>query len=355
MNALRDLIDRFYGRGAYSVSVPPMDGALQPNHRLDTARPLYQGNQPDNLCSVGDCLIFSDGSQLFTLSNSSASKIGKPFKSEILTICSAEKSVALILADGTCWAGSPEICAQVDVDPNVMLAHATAMTFNADGTLLIALGSRHNASQDWTKDLMERQNAGEVWRVSIDDGSATLLASGLGWPAGLISIAGKTYVSEAWRHRIISLEDKSVQLAQLPGYPGKLSADGQGGAVLSVFAPRSQLIELVLRHAVYRRRMMEEVPAHLWVAPSYSSGQSFLEPLQGGGVKQMGIMKPWAPSRSYGLVVQLDKDLLPTASLHSRADGKRHGISSAIVQGGKLLATSRGSGELVAAAIEEAA
>ena len=34
----------------------------------------------------------------------------------------------------------------------------------------------------------------------------------------------------------------------------------------------------------------------------------------------MGMHKPWAPSRSYGLVVRLDAGLQPLASLHSRAE-----------------------------------
>ncbi len=351
MNILRDLSDRFYGRGAYSVSVPPMDGALQPNHRLDAARRLYQGESPDNLCTLGGGFIFSDGAQLFTILDNEAARIGGHLPADVLAMCSFEGGVVLILADGTLWTGAPATLRPLDVDAKVQLAHATAAMMDADGSLIVAIGSSHNPAEDWSRDLMQRRSAGSVWRVSLVDGAASELASGLAWPAGLITLAGKIYVSEAWRHRIISLQDQSVVLAQLPGYPGKLSADGQSGALLAVFAPRSQLIELVLREPVYRRRMMEEVPQHLWVAPSYASGKSFLEPLQGGGVRQMGILKPWAPSRSYGLLVQLDSTLQPIASLHSRADGKRHGISSAIRQGGEWLATSRGSGELIAAAV----
>ena len=47
----------------------------------------------------------------------------------------------------------------------------------------------------------------------------------------------------------------------------------------------------------------------------------------------MGIHKPWAPSRSYGLVVRLDAAMRPVASFHSRANGHRHGVTSAIEVG----------------------
>ena len=59
--------------------------------------------------------------------------------------------------------------------------------------------------------------------------------------------------------------------------------------------------------------------------------RSFLEPLQGGTLKKLAAIKPWAPSRSYGLVVRLDRELQPRSrAIHSRADGSRHGVMSAV-------------------------
>ena len=56
----------------------------------------------------------------------------------------------------------------------------------------------------------------------------------------------------------------------------------------------------------------------------------------------MGFHKPWSPSRSYGLIVELDSNFLPITSYHSRANGTRHGITSAIEHDGEIIATSRG-------------
>jgi hypothetical protein len=65
--------------------------------------------------------------------------------------------------------------------------------------------------------------------------------------------------------------------------------------------------------------------------------------MQGGSVRQMGILKPWAPARSYGLVIALDSDLQPVASFHSRSNGMRHGITSAVVHNKQLIITSKGA------------
>ena len=127
-----------------------------------------------------------------------------------------------------------------------------------------------------------------------------------------------------------------------------MSPAGDGGAWLCLFAPRNRLIEFVLQESEYRRRMLEEIEPQFWIAPALSTHQSFLEPLQCGGVKTMGIGKPWAPSRSYGLLVRLGPDLQPVASFHSRANGRRHGLTSAIEAEGRLLAASKGGDAILA-------
>src|SRR5690606_26340006 len=90
-----------------------------------------------------------------------------------------------------------------------------------------------------------------------------------------------------------------------------------------------------------------EVDPEFWIAPALSSGRSFKEPLQAGGVIRLGVHKPWAPTRSYGLVVRLDEDAQPVWSLHSRANGKRHGITSTVETAQGLVAASRGRGEVI--------
>jgi len=104
----------------------------------------------------------------------------------------------------------------------------------------------------------------------------------------------------------------------------------------------------VLQEQEYRAAMIREVSRDYWIAPALSSNRSFLEPLQCGGIKTMGIHKPWSPSRSYGLVARLDRAMQPAASFHSRANGTRHGITSAIESLGRILATSKGGDVILA-------
>ena len=66
--------------------------------------------------------------------------------------------------------------------------------------------------------------------------------------------------------------------------------------------------------------------------------------VQGAGIQQMGVRKPWAPPRSYGLVIYLDAEFRPRASLHSRADGIHHGIvAAAEAANGDLYVLSAGA------------
>ena len=58
----------------------------------------------------------------------------------------------------------------------------------------------------------------------------------------------------------------------------------------------------------------------------------------------MGILKPWAPPRSYGLVIRLDADGQPLYSLHSRVDGDNHGVVAAVECDGALVRARQGAG-----------
>jgi hypothetical protein len=133
----------------------------------------------------------------------------------------------------------------------------------------------------------------------------------------------------------------------LAGYPCRMAPAQGGGFWLTLFASRTQLVEFVLQENDYRREMMRTIEPRYWVAPALSSGEDFLEPLQSGGVKQMGILKPWAPPRSYGLVVRYDEDFIPVYSLHSRVGGRNHGIVSVAQRDDDLFVLSKGAGRVL--------
>ena len=224
----------------------------------------------------------------------------------------------------------------------------TALAFDGTHNLYVCNGSDRHSANEWAVDLMQKNASGSLWHVSLATGERRCLANNLAFPYGLVvdSAISRVIVSESWRHRLVSIPMSggvpAPILAKLAGYPSRITRKESDGFILSLFAPRNRLIEFVLQEDHYRNAMLNEIDSRYWIAPSLSASRSFLEPLQNGGVKTMGIHKPWSPSRSCGLIVELDDKFLPVNSYHSRANGTRHGITSAIEHGGKIIATSRG-------------
>jgi hypothetical protein len=99
---------------------------------------------------------------------------------------------------------------------------------------------------------------------------------------------------------------------------------------------------------------MQEVPPEFWVVPRLRSGSSFREPMQGAHLKTMGVVKPWAPPRSYGLVIRLASDFSPLFSFHSRVDGTNHGVVAAVELNGELYVLAKGPGRLLRLSIAKA-
>ena len=334
---LDPLLDFFRGQ---AVTVPPMDGALRPNSALDEADIVKSCEEPDNIVSAAGKLIYSSGRDIFAMSG------GKPIASFDSAITALAANSSGTIAVGLNTGGI--VFHKSKVSPLDGFNCPTALAFDGVNDLYICNGSDTHSASAWAADLMQKNSSGSLWHVSLDSGERRCLAKNLAFPYGFVVDApnGRVVVSEAWRHRLVSIPieggtPKPV-LAKLAGYPARITRKSSGGFILCLFAPRNRLIEFVLQEDDYRNAMLGEVDNRYWIAPSLSASRSFLEPLQNGGVKTMGIHKPWSPSRSYGLIVELDSNFLPITSYHSRANGTRHGVTSAIEHDGKIIATSRG-------------
>ncbi len=329
------ILDIFRGQ---AITIPPLDGAFRADTSLDDASVVAELPHADNLCLAGDQLFASGGAGVYALAEGEAPKLVETFPTEVTALAaSSDGKLAVALEDGSLVEGGKP------VELPKGIACITALAYVSDGALLLANGSDRHSASDWVVDFMEKNAAGSVWRRE-PGGAFTRIASGLRWPYGLLPAAGGVIISESWRRRLVRVNGSRVEpvLGHLPGYPARLSPAADGGAWLAIFAPCNRLIELVLQEIRYRHDMMAEVPREFWIAPALSSGRSFLEPLQCGGIHTMGVHKAWAPSRSYGLVVRLGADLSPLSSMHSRADGRRHGTTSAVEADGQLLVTSKG-------------
>lgn len=342
MSRIDRWLGHFFGRGEAAVTVPSMDGALRPNTRLDHLDAVAI-EQPDCLAWHQGETVVASGTCVKALKDG---RVLHDFNAPVTAMATLGDSlVVAVEAEGL----SRLSLSGVETVEAGSLGHITALTTDGND-LLICEGSARHAPSDWRRCLMERgaygTDDGAVYRLSLD-GKLTPLAEGLAWPCGVVSTGDAIVVSEAWKARLVSLRDGQPVLSDLPGYPGRLSPAKGGGFWLTVFAPRSQLIEFVLRENAYRHRMIAEIDPAYWVAPGLSNGRSFLEPLQGGAVKQMGVLKPWAPSRSYGLLVRLNERFQPIFSLHSRADGDRHGITGVLEAGDVLHIASKGGNEVL--------
>jgi hypothetical protein len=335
---LDPVLDVFRGK---AVTIPPLDGAFRPNTRLDDAPAFAELSSPDNLLPAAGRLFVSSGNAVFALAAGSEPVVVETFASTVTALAlSPSDELTVGLESGKLLIAGKEISLPADI------RCITALAYADDGTLWLANGSAQHLPSQWAADLMKKGASGSLWRLGPGGIGFQKTAGDIAFPYGLHPTGSDVLVSESWRHQLVRFDgltgNRSTVLTHLPGYPARLSPSADGGAWLTLFAPRNRLIEFVLQETHYRRDMIDQVPPAYWIAPALASNRSFLEPLQCGGIRTMGIHKPWSPSRSYGLVVRLDNTMQPQFSLHSRANGTRHGICSVAEQDGQLFIASKG-------------
>jgi len=350
IGAISEFANRFFGRGDATIAVPSFDGALKPNQKLEEAEILLECAVPEDLTTDGRAIYLADGPRLLRLDGGSATELHvfeKPI-SALASLPGGELAVAL---------GGREV--RVFPEPSAAkpraifstgLSAVNALAPAPDGMLIATDGSMTRGVDDWTWDLMEHGRSGRLLMLDPATASSKALADGLGYAFGCCATGDGALVSESWRHRLIEVGldgTKNVALPHLPVYPSRLSPASPSGYWLTAFTARSLLVEFVLREPAFRKRMMAEIEPRYWIAPRLRSGDSFKEPMQGAHIKTMGVVKPWAPPRSYGLVIRLGVDGAPLYSLHSRVDGVNHGVVSAIEVNGDLIMIAKGPGRIL--------
>ncbi|MER9750353.1 hypothetical protein [Mesorhizobium sp. M0140] len=334
---LDPVLDLFRGK---AVTIPPLDGAFRPNTLLDDALAFTELTEPDNLLVADGRLLASSGNAIYSIAAGTEPRVVETFPSPVTALAlSRSGELTVGLESGKLLVSGEEVSLPAD------LSCITALAYADDGTLWLANGSAEHAPSQWAADLMKKGASGSLWKRDAAGGDFRKLAGDIAFPYGLHPVGRDVLVSESWRHQLVRFSadgNRATALTHLPGYPARLSPSADGGAWLTLFAPRNRLIEFVLQETHYRQDMLSQVPPAYWIAPALASSRSFLEPLQCGGIRTMGIHKPWSPSRSYGLVVRLDQKMQPQFSLHSRANGTRHGICSVAEKDGLLFVASKG-------------
>lgn len=344
--------------GSDRPAIPMLDGPFRPDNRLEA---LAEIGAPIPAC---DDIAIDEGGTLYVSSGRDILRLwGEDWRERAVHARCDGDVGALACAGGALFAGvagigvirfddSRETARLSSVD-GVPLHCPTAITILANGEVAITEGSSRHLPADWCRDLMERNSHGRVMIAAGDLGSARVIARDLAWPGGVAAApdGAAIWVCEAWRHRILAYPQQGgtprAVVPNLPGYPARLAAAPGGGYWLALFALRTQLVELVLDETRYRREMMATIDPELWIAPSLRATGGYLEPLQGGAIRKLGIIKPWAPARSYGLVVRLSGEGEALESLHSRVGGRHHGVTAARVAGDQLLIAAKGGGCLL--------
>ena len=345
-SVVRDFAQSVLGRGEATLTVPSFDGALKPNQALERAETLFECAAPEDLASDGTNVYLADGMRLARVEEGAATTI-REFEQPITALACLPGGGIAVALDGREVRVYPDPAA---ADPSSTFAGAGMRSVNAlapaGGDALYASdGSATRDVQEWAWDLMERGRSGRALRLDTKTKDVSVLAQGLRYAFGVCMMDDFALVSESWRHRLIAIAPDGatrVVLAHLPVYPSRLSPAAGGGWWLTAFTARTQLVEFVLREPAYRKRMMAEIDPEFWIVPRLNSGNSFREPMQGAHLKMMGVVKPWAPPRSYGLVIRLGSTGQPMFSLHSRVDGANHGIVSAVESGEWLYMIAKG-------------
>ncbi|MGI6871837.1 MULTISPECIES: SMP-30/gluconolactonase/LRE family protein [Amycolatopsis] len=355
----------FPGRSGHRA-IPPLDGGLTPNDELDAVATAIGGlTEPEDVCldERGD-LYVSTADRVVRVS-------GPDFRhSEVFATLPGPAGALEPGPDGLLVGvagtglmrlgrdGAAELVTAAD-ESGVPIHCPTDVALAGDGTIYLTDGSTRHHGRDWVRDLMEQNARGRLLRHDPRSGRTTVLAGGLAYASGVSLTPGQDalVVCEAWAHRVrlypLAGGAGRTLRENLPGYPGRINP-APGGYWLAMFALRTQLVEFVLTQRDYVEEMMRTIEPDYWIRPALRGLDSGLEPLQGGQIRKLGVIKPWAPPRSYGLVARLDEEGYVVSSMHSRGGGRRHGVTSARQCGSRLFIAVHGGDQVLVTGAGEA-
>jgi hypothetical protein len=343
-------------------AIPAMDGAFGPNDRLDGAMPI--GDPLPGADAVAEApdgaICVSAGKKVWRLSGSKYANrtVLAEFDGDVgalafhpdgrLLACTTRGLAAVEPASGRMTA----LLGEAEGEP---LCCLTAVAAAPDGSIFASDGSARHQANEWCVDLMERNSLGRIVACGPAFENPRVLLRELNYPGGLAVADGHLWFSESFSHRLSrapisgagAIGAAQIVIRNMPGYPSRLGHSTEGGCWLSLFGVRTHLIEFVLREDDFREEMIRTIPQAFWIAPALASGGDCREPMQIGAVKALGIQKPWAPPRSYGLLARLDRDGEAVESLHSRVGGRHHGITAAVETAQGVVIVSKGSGRVL--------
>jgi hypothetical protein len=344
MSLLRRMFRRDQPSGAPAMT---LEGVLGPNGVLDDASGITV-NAPNALAVAGDGrLLFSSGSAIYALAKwGEAPHLWRSFERPVTALFASPGGlVAVGLADNALLVLDPAGREVPGWSPPADLGTVTDGLFLSEGELALVESGYGTVADVLARATWDPVPCGRVQQMSAA-GESRLLAGGMHAPMGIArDDKGDLVVTESERARIVDIAGR-IRLSGYPGYLGRLRQT-PGGYVMACLARRDPLIEFLKTEHDFVAQMRENIPPHHWIAPRANPNFSHDFPIEMGATRLFGEIKPWAPSFSYGLVIALDKALMPVGAAHSRADGRRHAIADALSWNGDIIAVAAGSGELL--------
>ena len=337
----------FFSTRRQEAPAMTLEGVMGPNGRLDEAEGI-RVEAPRALCvTCRGSLLCSSDNAVYSLSGWSAKpKKWAAFDSPVTSLCASPGGLVAIGLGGGGFvifdsAGKP---APGWTSP-AWQGSATDCAFASENEIVL-VDNGYGVDEDFMS-VAPWDNAARGQVVAISrSGAAKVLASGLHCPMGIArDPEGNWIVTLFERGAIVGLDGKPRQ-SGFPAYLGRMRRTGSG-YVAACLARRDPLIEFLKTERDFVAEMKAAIAPRHWISPRATPEFSHDFPIELGATRLFGEVKPWAPSFSYGLVIELDDNLMPVGSAHSRANGMRHAITDALVWNGDLVAVSRASAEIL--------
>lgn len=324
-----------------------LEGVLGPNGLLDDAAGM-RVEEPGSLCvSSRGNLLFSSGRKICSLPRwGDEPELWGEFDAPVSALCVSQGGLVAIGLEGgrlivRDHAGKPS---EGWAHPSELVSVTDCAFLSEDEIVVVdnAYGAEENVLAVAPWDGVAR---GKIVAANRRRG-ARVLASNLHCPMGIsLDLTGRPIVAQLERASIVDMPG-TVRQSGYPAYLGRIRKTATG-YLMACLSRRDPLIEFLKTEKDFVAEMKARIEPRHWISPRQTPEFSHDFPIELGATRLFGEVKPWAPSFSYGLVIETDEHLMPIGSAHSRANGTRHAICDVCLWNGDLIAASRASGEIL--------
>jgi hypothetical protein len=327
-----------------------MEAGLRPDSRLDDAIMLTDPGsfEPECLAVVGADLVFGDGPAVYRLGASAPPQLLVDLGGEVAALAGdGAELVASVVGRGVVRVTASGAVSEIATDARLHTG-LTDLCIAEDGRIFATKGSASMPFDRMIDGLVRADVSGMVLEIS---GRARepvrVLADGLPWPSGVASSGpDRLMIALAHAHALVEMStdgrSRSTVQDHLPFYPGRLARASDGGFWLAVPYVRNRATELILDEPGLRAEMVAGIARSEWLVPRLRSETPHTDALQMGQLRMLGVLKPWAPPRSYGLIAHLDAQGRFDFSAHSRPDRHNHGVTHVVEHDGRAVMAMRG-------------